>query len=256
MRNLIKMELYKLRTSKLFIIFLAVLAAANVIITVASTLLMNALAQGAALPKMQLSAAFTNPFSLGILTMLIYISAVSFLYLDFSDGYIKNIAGQVPNRGNIVIAKFITVAVHNLIFFLAATLGNLLGGVIIGMVADTENLGAAILTFGVKWLLSLAICAILMFFAVGLRSKVIALILGVMFALNALSLLYMGVDALIANVFKTTDFSLGNYMPDSLFGAVNAVENSLVANGIIVAVVFIAAFYILTYLSFKKKDIK
>ena len=256
MSKLIKTELYKLRTSKLFIVLLTILAVLNIVINVASTAIMNAVAEGAGSTKVDLSGAISSPFSFGMLMMLTFISLVSFLYLDFSGGYIKNIAGQAPDRNSIVTAKIFITAVHNLIFFLVAALSNIVAGVIVGLNPDTENLGAAIATFCIKWLLSLAIGAILMFFAVGLKSKSFALILAVIFPLGALSLLYMGIDAAISYVFKVESFSLSDYMPDSLIGSVNVAQNNLVANGIIVAIVFIALFCTLTYITFKKKDIK
>lgn len=256
MSKLIKMELYKLRTSKLFIILLVIFALTNVLITVGSAALVNVIASESAGYKMNLSSAISAPFALEMLLMFNFISVTSFLYLDFSNGYIKNIAGQLPNRSNIVAAKYIAVSVHNLVFFLVAALSNIISGVIIGMTVDSENIGAAIATLCIKWLLSLAINAILMFFAVGLRSKTFGIILAVMISLGAFSLIYMGIDALVNNVFKAESFSLSNYMPDTLMNTVNVADNNLVANGIIVAVVFIALFYILTNILFKKKDIK
>lgn len=255
MSKLIKMELYKLRTSKLFIILLIIFAVLNAVIIAGTSIVMKAIPD-APVMSMALSDAFVSPFNAGILMMFMFISAVSFLYLDFSDGYIKNIAGQLPNRGGIVTAKYVAVTVHNLIFFLAGVLSSLIGGALSGLVIDTENLGAAVATFCIKWLLAMGISALLMFFAVGLRSKIFGVILAVMIPLSALSLLYMGINALVSNFLKVEGFSLNDYMPDALLGSVNAVENSLVANGIIAAIVCIVLFYILTYITFKKKDIK
>lgn len=258
MSNLIKMELYKLRTSKLFIILLIIFALTNALIVVGSSVLMDVVASqtGSESMKMNLSGEISSPFSLEMLLMFNYISVVSFLFLDFSDGYIKNIAGQLSDRGGIVTAKYIAVAVHNLIFFIVAALSGLAAGAIVGMNADVENIGAAIATLCIKWLLSLAINAILMFFAVGLRSKPFALIIGVMISLGAFSLLYLGIDTVLINLFKVENFTLNAYMPDTLMSSVSVGDQNLVANGIIVAVIFIALFFTLTYITFKKKDIK
>ena len=117
MTNLIKMEWYKLRTSKLFIILLIVTFVLNAIFLASLPMISSAL--GAQMTATDLSSVLASPFALGLLMIPLFISAVSFLYLDFSGGYIKNIAGQLANRGSLVFAKFIMIGVHNLIFFVA-----------------------------------------------------------------------------------------------------------------------------------------
>lgn len=256
MSNLIKTELYKLRTSKLFVVLLLCMMAVNIITLVGSVMMMNTLADVPDAMKMDFSSMFSSPFTLDMMTMFMYISAVSFLFLDFNNGYIKNLAGQVSNRGDIVTSKFIVIAVHNLIFFLAAAVSNLIGGLIVGMNMDIQNLGAGIATFFIKWLLSLGIGAVLLFFAVGLKSKSFALIIGVMVSLSAFSLIYMGIDTAINNVLKLNGFSLSQYMPDALISSVNVAKGNLVANGIIAAIVFIVLFCFLAHVTFKKRDIK
>lgn len=256
MSNLIKMELYKLRTSKLFIILLSIFAVVNIVSSFGTSMLVNAIVKNPEAIKGDLSSMFVSPFVLEMLMLFTFVSLVSFLYLDFNNGYIKNLAGQVPNRGYIVFSKFIAVAVHNLIYFLVAVLTCFISGLITGINMDIQNLGAGIATFFIKWLLSLGIGAILMFFAVGLKSKSFALILGVMIPVGAFSLIYMGIDTAVKNFLKIKGFALGNFMPDSLIGSVNAVKGTLLANGIISAVVCIVLFYILTYITFNKRDIK
>lgn len=255
MSKLTKMELYKLITSKLFIILLLITAVLNTAIS-AGTPLLTKLLTGQQMTS-KLADGIASPYSFGLLMIFLFISAVSFLYMDFSGGYIKNIAGQTSNRGGIVLAKFITVAVHNLMFFIVAALTNIIGTALVGALTVDGDITGAVLTLLIKWLLSMAISSIIMFFAVGLRSKTFSIILGVIFPINALSLVYMGIDSLISNVFKIkADFSLANYMPDSLINSVNVVNNELVVNAIVVAVIYIVLFYILTYFIFNKRDIK
>lgn len=256
MSNLIKMELYKLRTSKLFTILLICCAVLNIVCSVGGQMIVKAVADDAGAVTTDFSSVLTAPFTFDMLMMFTFISVVSFLYLDFNNGYIKNIAGQVPNRGYVVISKFAVVAIHNLIYFLVASISNLIAGCITGMNFDTQNIGSGIATFAIKWLLSLSMCAVLMFFTIGLKSKSFALILAVMFPLGAFSLIYMGIDTAIKNLLKIKSFSLGNYMPDTLLGTVDVAEGTMVANGIIIAIIFLALFYTLTHITFNKRDIK
>ncbi len=188
--------------------------------------------------------------------IIVFVSAVSFMSLDYSGGFIKNIAGQVGDRGKIVIAKFIAVGIHNLIFFIIGVISSLLGTLIAGQITADAAIMSGILTLLLKWFLSMALCSILLFFAVGIRNKTLATIIGVVLSLNALSLAYLGVNTLVANVFKINDFDFGSFMPDALMNSVSVVNNELVVNALVVGAIFIAVFVTLTYITFKKRDVK
>lgn len=254
MTNLIKMEWYKLRTSKLFIILLIVTFVLNAIFLASLPIITSAL--GAEMTATELSSILASPFALGLLMIPIFISAVSFLYLDFSGGYIKNIAGQLADRGSLVFAKFIMIGVHNLIFFVAAAISAVLATALAGGIVVDAAVWSGILTLLLKWLLSLSLCTVLMFFAVGLRNKTLAIIMAVVFSTGALSLLYMGINTGITALFKVENIDVGNYLPDALMGSVNVITGELVVNAIIVAAIFIGVFLWLTYMMFKKRDVK
>lgn len=254
MTNLIKMEWYKLRTSKLFIILLIVTFVLNAIFLASLPMITSAL--GAEMTATELSSILASPFALGLLMIPIFISAVSFLYLDFSGGYIKNIAGQLADRGSLVFAKFIMIGVHNLIFFVTAAISAVLATALAGGIVVDAAVWSGILTLLLKWLLSLSLCTVLMFFAVGLRNKTLAIIMAVVFSTGALSLLYMGINTGITALFKVENIDVGNYLPDALMGSVNVITGELVVNAIIVAAIFIGVFLWLTYMMFKKRDVK
>ena len=254
MTNLIKMEWYKLRTSKLFIILLIVTFVLNAIFLASLPMITSAL--GAEMTATELSSILASPFALGLLMIPIFISAVSFLYLDFSGGYIKNIAGQLADRGSLVFAKIIMIGVHNLIFFVTAAISAVLATALTGGIVMDAAVWSGILTLLLKWLLSLSLCTVLMFFAVGLRNKTLAIIMAVVFSTGALSLLYMGINTGITALFKVENIDVGNYLPDALMGSVNVITGELVINAIIVAAIFIGVFLWLTYMMFKKRDVK
>ena len=253
MINLIKMEGYKLRTSKLFIILLSIIFVLNTAISLAGPVFGKMLT-GQASPA-SLADQIASPFSFLLLMTAVYISATSFLYIDFSGGYIKNIAGQVGDRGKIVFSKFIIIGLHNLIFFAAGALSNVLGSLIAGVLVNEGNVFLAILTLLIKWLLSMAVSSILLFFTVGIRNKSLGIITAVVFGANVFSLMYMGLGMAVENIFHVS-VNIGDFMPDSLMGAVSVGNSELVVNGLVVSAVFIAAFLILTYIVFKKRDVK
>lgn len=256
MNNLIKMEWYKLRTTKMFYVLLGVVFGINVLLNAVIPVLFRLIAPDQALSLSKISDMISSPMSIGLLMLCVFMSAVSFLYSDFTGGYIKNIAGQVKRRGNIAIAKFVVVGIHNLIFFVVGSASCVLGAALGGRLSLEGNIGSALLTLLLKWLLSMAIASIFLFITVGLNSKTFAVIAAVIFAVNALSLAYLGINTAVATVFKWQNFSFGDYMPDALMGSVNVETGSLVVNALIVSAVFIVGFLLLTVKTFESRDVK
>ena len=250
------MEWYKLRTSKLFVVLLSVAFGVNAFFSTAVPLALKSITPIFERQTAPFSSVVSTPFNVPFLMILVFVSVVSFLYSDFSGGYVKNIAGQVGDRGKLVFAKFIVAAIHNLIFFVAGALSNLLGAAISGQLEFDSAAFGGIITLLLKWLLSLALCAILMFFAVGIRNKTLSGILAVIFSTSVLSLLYLGINVGVMNLLKVEHFDIGGFMPDALMDSVSAVSNTNVINAVVVSAVFIAAFVGLTYTTFKKRDIK
>ena len=254
------MEWYKLRTSKVFLAMMIVVFAVNGIIAgivpIISRLITQISNTNVAIVKTPISDIFASPFSLSLLMLALFISVVSFLYSDFSDGYIKSIIGQVNSRSSYITANMIVVILHNCAFFVVAFISNLIGCLVSGTLSFDGTIGAGIGTMLIKLLISVALCSILMFIAMALRNKTFAIVVGVLVSTSAFSLLYMGIDAGLSNLFHIENFNLANYMPDSLFNSVNIAEGSMVANGIAVGLVCTVLFMFLTYYVFNKRDIK
>ena len=165
MTSLVKMEWYKLRTTKMFIVLAAVTAVINMAFVAVVPMAVRAF--GGPAEATAIADAIASPFGFGLLMIPVFISAVSFLYYDFAGGFIKNYAGQVGTRDKIVAAKFIVLGIHNLIFFALGSLSHVLGLMISGTLVFDGSILAGIGTLLLKWLLSMAICSILMFIAVG-----------------------------------------------------------------------------------------
>lgn len=263
MGNLIKMDLRRLFLSKLFYITMGVVALLNIIITGALPLVTKFLAPSQLPKTVTLSSLFVSPFQASMLLFLLFISIVGFAYADIANGYIKNIAGQISRKGYLIISKYIVIGIHNFIFLAAGVIssiiGSYLGSVFAGytIVADDQILQGFI-TFLIKWLLTMAISSILLFVTMGIRSKNLASIIGVIFGTGVLGLVYMGLNAAITNIFKLTDtqFNIGDYVPDQLINSVNVVTGTSVINALIVGVVFSVLFIVITIKVFESRDVK
>lgn len=261
MANLIKMDLRRLFLSKVFYITMGIVAFLNIVILTAIPLLTKMFAPGAEASVTKLSDIIANPFSIPWMIIAVFISMVSFSYADMANGYIKNIAGQIPRKSDTVVSKFAVIGVHNLIFIAVSSLSMVLGN-LIGSAFGTYTIEAdplimnGVLTLFLKWLLSMAICSILLLLTTGVRNKTLAAIVGVIFGTGTLGLVYMGLSSAVTNIFKTEGFNLAMYMPDGLMGVVNVSANTGVLNTVIVSVVCIALFFALTIRIFNTRDIK
>ena len=261
MANLIKMDLRRLFRSPMFLITLSVAAVFNILLTVGMAMLTKMFASAQAVTPTILSDVVSNPFVLPIFSILMFTSLISFSYADIAGGYIKNLAGQLPHKSSLIYSKFMVIGIHNFIFLAVGSITNALGNLAMsatGMLQLTDDgkIGAAIMTILLKWLLSMAIAAILLFVTNGVKNKVLATVIGVILGTGTMSLAYMGLNTAISNIFHTQSFDLGMYMPDALFNSVNVGANVAVINAIVVSLVFIVLFMALTVKVFKSRDVK
>ncbi len=260
MANIIKMDLRRMSHSTLFAVSLLIIAGLNLVAGIAEPVVLRLIPTASNLKPTLISDLIASPFSIPLLIILLIMSAVSFFYADFSGGYIKNIAGQVNNRSTLVVSKFIVIGIHNMIFLLVGVVSRILGalvGIAMGGAIEFDALiPAALLTLLIKWMLIMAICAILLFITTGVRNKTLASIIGVIIGTGALGLVYLGLDAAVANIFKVNGFSISDYMPDQLISSVSVGSNIAVINAIIVALVCTAIFLSLAIKLFKIRDLK
>lgn len=201
----------------------------------------------------KLSELIANPFVVKSLAVFLLLLVVSFTYMDIENGFIKNIAGQQPRRSNIAVSKYLTIMLANLVLMITALVGNIISKFIVGTVeVDAGGILKAGYTFGVKWLLLLALSALIMFLTIGLHAKPLATVGAVIAGTGFLSLFYMGLDLAISNVLHIDSLDLVSYAPDQLL----TLDSYSGPKPVIVAVVFSVIFVVLTIIMSNKKDVK
>ena len=127
MANLIKMDMRRLFHSKVFYITMGIVAFLNIVILAAVPMVSKLLMPQAEAGVTNLSSIIAGPFSIGWMIIAVFISMVSFSYADMANGYIKNIAGQISRRSDSVFSKLVVIGIHNLVFFVVASLSMRLG---------------------------------------------------------------------------------------------------------------------------------
>ena len=251
MGNLIKMDLYKIRKSKFFLISMLIMAALTIVVYVLLPILQKVIGEDPSDTKALLSECIATPF----MTSLMFLSVVHFSYLDISNGYIKNIAGQLSNKGSTVISKFIAIGVHNFIFLVCASVVNIFASMISYDFIVDDKIAAGIITLALKWLISMAMSAVILFFTNGLKSNVLGYIVTVCLCFNVFTALYTGINFALDKLdIKGVDVS--KYAIDTFYDYVNVMKDDYVVSSIVGAVIYGGIFMFLTVWLFNKKDVK
>ena len=256
MGKLIRMDLYRMLKSKTFLICLLLaflLALGNapfekLMFTLANSLSADINETFAA--EVSLSGILSDPFPLFNL-MLALLSLCWFFYADVENGYIKNIAGQMPMKGFTVLSKFIAASVHNIIFAAAGIIGNLVGTLLVRQLIMDVNVLEVIRVLALKLLLVHSICASLLLVVTTFRSKAFGMILAVVFGMGLSGLIYAGINEAVKPLFGE-ETNIARYMPDTVMAEkpLNTVKSLLVAFG------WGAVFLLPAIRIFDRKDVK
>ena len=255
MRNLIRMDLYRMARLTMFwgcliITFVLALGTApfeKLMFKLAGSL--SSEASGTFPAEANLSAILKDPFPiLGF--MLVLLSLCSFFHADVENGYIKNIAGQMPQKGYTILSKFVAALVHNLVFAAAGIIGKTAGTLIVQRLIVDSSVPDSIRILLLKLLLIQSICAILLLVVASFRNKSLGMILAVLFGLGLTSLIYFGINQVLRPVLgQSADIS--KYMPDSVMD-----EDPLnTVKAILTALITGAVFLLLAIRIFDRKDV-
>ena len=270
MGNLVKMDFYRMRKGKSFIVNLIIVSVFSVTYAPVIKLIVaimnkfvksqtkigdDSSAAGGMIEfekTVNISELISSPFCLKILLLMLFISIISFTYADIANGYVKNIAGQLPKRGYTVVSKFIVMAIHNTIFMICALVGRIVGELLVRSITFDDGFTRSLITFVLKLILLQSICSILLFVTTGLGNKTFASVVGVIVSTGVLGGIYMGLDYLAARFLNAEDSYFIKNAPDQLL----SVEKVAIINAILVSGAIIAIFLPLTIKLFNKKDVK
>ena len=199
--------------------------------------------------EQKLSVIIGNPFPL-LGLMLVLLSLCAFYYADMENGYIKNIAGQMPMKGFTILSRFLAAAMHNLFFILAGIIGNVIGTLLVQRITADSAVADSFRILALKFILLQSICAILLLVVSTFRSKSLGMILAVLFGLGLTSLIYLGINSGLQQIFRK-DIDITRYMPDSVMG-----EDPLdTLKAILVSAVTTGIFLPLSIRIFDRKDV-
>lgn len=194
----------------------------------------------------------TGTFSLFIACMV----ASNFVGAEQSCGYVKNIAGQLSNRGLTIVSKFIiTCFIQLLVLVIYTIVCSICAGIFFGSYITGYSIVGLVQALVLRFLLFCAIDAILLFFCTLAKSHAIAMVIGAIFGIGVTTLVYMGINALLD--FLKITVNVAHIMPDGINGLIRVANvGDIAVRAIVVAVVFIVAFVGGSVWIFRKRDVR
>ena len=281
MLNMIKMDLYRMfRTKSLYVIWI-VLAVALLITTSLCKTDYDSLNEEDAVQQEQIAEPTVENMNVGMMVMLptepgekvtvydiffansqgkfyalfLVIFAVMFSTADISSGYIKNIGGQVRNRGSLIFSRSIALAVFTVLTMAGAFLFQAAANGIVFGELEWGNTKVILSYFVTELALHYALVLICMAIAIILKNNVISMVIAVCLTMNVMTIVYGMVNSAIQKIgiqnFQIYKYTITGKL--SLLPMNPSGNECLAAFG--VAMVFIVMMISASSFVFQKRDI-
>lgn len=189
------------------------------------------------------------------IALFMVIFTVLYATADITSGYVKNIAGQVRNRGNLIFAKaaalLLYVVLTMLLFIGVQTLSNAISYQKLVMGPGKEFFQYA----AMQTLLHFALVMVIMCVAVVLRNNVISMMISVCVCMNILIMLYGVVDQAVEKLgihdFHMIDYTVSGKIVNL---GMNAAPKAM-GMAALVGILFIVVMLAISMTVFQKRDI-
>ena len=281
MLNIIKMDLYRmLKTKSMYVIWI-VLAAILLITTSLCKTDYELLTEKDAMKQEQVTEPTVDNINVGMMVtlptepgekvtvydiffansqgklyaLLLVIFTVLFSTADISSGYIKNIGGQVRNRGTLILSRAIALAVFTVLTMAGAFLFQAAANGIFFGELEWGNTKAILSYFVTELALHYALVLICMAIAIILKNNVISMVIAVCLTMNVMTIVYGVVNSAIQKIgiqnFQIYKYTITGKL--SLLPMNPSGNECLAAFG--VAMVFIVIMISVSSVVFQKRDI-
>ena len=281
MLNMIKMDLYRMfRTKSLYVIWI-VLAAILLITTSLCKTDYELLTEKDAMKQEQVTEPTVENMNVGLMVTLptepgekvtvfdiffansqgkfyalfLVIFAVLFSTADISSGYIKNIGGQVGNRGSLIFSRSIALSVFTVLTMTGAFLFQAAANCIVFGELEWGNTKVILSYFVAELALHYALVLICMAIAIILKNNVISMVIAICLTMNVMTIVYGVINSAIQKIgiqnFQIYKYTITGKL--SLLPMNPSGNECLAAFG--VAIVFIVMMISVSSVVFQKRDI-
>ena len=281
MLNIIKMDLYRMFKTKSMYVIWIVLAAILLITTSLCKTDYELLNEKDAMKQEQVTEPTVDNINVGMMVTLptepgekvtvfdiffansqgkfyalfLVIFAVLFSTADISSGYIKNIGGQVGNRGSLIFSRSIALSVFTVLTMTGAFLFQAAANCIVFGELEWGNTKVILSYFVAELALHYALVLICMAIAIILKNNVISMVIAVCLTMNVMTIVYGVVNSAIQKIgiqnFQIYKYTITGKL--SLLSMNPSGNECLAAFG--VAMVFIVMMISVSSVVFQKRDI-
>lgn len=187
--------------------------------------------------------------------LFMVIFTVLYATADITSGYVKNIAGQVKNRDNLILAKSVALLFYTILTILLFTGVQMLSNAVFYH-ALVMGPGKEFFQYAaMQTLLHFALVMVIMCVAVVLRNNVISMMVSVCLCMNVLVMLYGVVDKAVTKMgikdFHIIDYTVSGKIVNL---GMNATPKTM-GMAAMVGVVFIVVMLAISMTVFRKRDI-
>lgn len=245
MTEIIKMDLYRFfrSASTWIILFVDILLAFFCVILVSTNTSILIYSNAGELLAAQMNG--------GMIMLLCSLAVLIFVSAKYKNGFIKNIANQLPWREMLVFSEIIVVfVVCALHFFIYSFCTIIAGAIFLGNMFMDFSFFAIMKLLIVQFILHWAFCCLVLLFYMLTNSITFTVVTGFLISFKILNVLYMLIE-------RVTDFNISQFMLDSNIFQIGMYSlKPIYTRATIVGLIFLLAEIVLLCMVMHKKEIK
>lgn len=194
----------------------------------------------------------------GILTLLCVIFAAIFFNGDQRNGFLKNIAGQYPNRGILVISKMTAAAVQILLMeILFAMATGVTAEIIWGEQFVLGSIPQMLPFLCVQYLLNLGAAGLILLLCTLTRSAAFGMTAGILMIMGLLLPVYSVIERAFAALLPSIRLNISQYVLEGNIGVAGMEASSdILTRASMVGAVCLVLSVLLAMVIMKKRDIR
>lgn len=194
----------------------------------------------------------------GILTLLCVIFAAIFFNADQRNGFLKNIAGQYPNRGILVISKMTAAAVQILLMeILFAMATGVTAEIIWGEQFVLGSIPQMLPFLCVQYLLNLGAAGLILLLCTLTRSAAFGMTAGILMIMGILLPVYSVIERAFAALLPSLRLNISQYVLEGNIGVAGMEASSdILTRASMVGAVCLVLSVLLAKVIMKKRDIR
>lgn len=194
----------------------------------------------------------------GLLTLFVVIFAAIFANAEQKNGYVKNIAGQLTNRGTLALSKLAASAVQVFIMLLVFSLAaGVMGKILWGGRFSLGSLTDMLPFLGAQYLLNLGIAALILFLCILTKSSAFSMTAGIVMVMGLFVPVYSIINRAVYEIRPSWDFDISLYLPDGNIGLAGLHASSeILIRAAVVGAAFVIVCAAVSALIMKKRDVR